>query len=202
MKTTITQAFVLIALLAVSKAFRAPHSIALVNLTFVPQDLTMQSNDPLVWTNKTVSLDAKTPDDDFSTGSSSGSVPMQDSTLVYACMYHCNVADDDPGINRGSTVTHPASRKPRAARTPLLVNNYPNPFNDFTTIEFSLRSHSHVRLQVFDSLGRPIALLADKLMKAGPHTVRFDPQNLPGGMYFYRLTAGGQTQTRIMALQK
>ena len=81
-------------------------------------------------------------------------------------------------------------------------NNYPNPFNPTTNIEFDLSTASTVKLEVFDMLGRSVAVLANGAFPSGRHTATFDANNMSSGMYFYQLTSGPQTITRKMILQK
>ncbi len=68
---------------------------------------------------------------------------------------------------------------------------YPNPFGAATTLRLELADDAHVRLVVYDVLGRDVAVLADGPMKAGRHAVRFDASGLPSGTYLVRLTAEG-----------
>lgn len=84
----------------------------------------------------------------------------------------------------------------------FLSQNYPNPFNSATTIHFSLLSHEHVTLKVFDVFGREVATLVDGEMAAGNHTVPFAPRDLASGIYFYQLTAGKLSQMRKAVLIK
>lgn len=83
-----------------------------------------------------------------------------------------------------------------------LKQNYPNPFNPSSTIAYSLAEAVPVRLTVFDALGREIKTLVEALQPAGEHEVRFDANGLPAGTYFYRLEAGGRSQTRSLVLVK
>jgi hypothetical protein len=85
-----------------------------------------------------------------------------------------------------------------------LEQNYPNPFNPSTNIEFSLRSASNVRLEVFNVLGQRVATLVNgSTLPAGAHSVTFDASDLTSGMYIYRLQAGSNfSQTRTMMLLK
>jgi murein DD-endopeptidase MepM/ murein hydrolase activator NlpD len=85
--------------------------------------------------------------------------------------------------------------------------NYPNPFNPQTTIAFSLKSSSHVKIKVYDILGQEIATLLDEKISAGVHTMTWDALDssgriVPGGTYFYRLIADGVTETKQMKLVK
>lgn len=80
--------------------------------------------------------------------------------------------------------------------------SYPNPFNPVANIEFTLTAASDVKLEVFDMLGRSVAVLANGALPEGRHVAAFNAANLASGMYFYQLTAGVQTETRKMLLQK
>ncbi|MEX0680109.1 MAG: T9SS type A sorting domain-containing protein [Balneolales bacterium] len=84
-----------------------------------------------------------------------------------------------------------------------LLQNYPNPFNPFTTIPFSISSDSPVSLEVFNILGRKVAvLLNNEYRTAGNHSVRFDASSLSSGLYVYRLEAGGQILNKKLVLIK
>ena len=80
--------------------------------------------------------------------------------------------------------------------------NYPNPFNPQTTIRFSLPEASPVRIQVYDMLGREVALLVDGEIEAGHHNVMFNAQHLASGVYLYHMKAGTFTNRRTMLLVK
>ncbi len=83
-----------------------------------------------------------------------------------------------------------------------LSQNYPNPFNPSTVIGYQLPAQSDVTLEVFDMLGRRVALLENGLRSAGRHEVSFDASSLNSGIYIYRIQAGEFVQTRKMMLVK
>ena len=85
-----------------------------------------------------------------------------------------------------------------------LKQNYPNPFNSNTIIEFNLPQSSNVSLKIFDLIGNEVASLLNEFIDAGPKKVNFEvvKYNLASGVYFYRLTADGFTQTKPMILLK
>ncbi|MGA9117040.1 MAG: pectinesterase family protein [Bacteroidota bacterium] len=83
-----------------------------------------------------------------------------------------------------------------------LNQNYPNPFNGVSLLEFRLAERDHVRLSVFDVLGREVARLTDAVLEPGLHRLRFDGSGLSSGTYFSRLRAGGTVRTRKMMLLK
>ena len=83
-----------------------------------------------------------------------------------------------------------------------LDQNHPNPFNPSTVISFALPEASHVRLTVFDVLGREVKTLMDGQIDAGNHRVHFNASGLPSGTYLYRIQAAGFTTSKVMHLAK
>jgi hypothetical protein len=100
-------------------------------------------------------------------------------------------------IDVASGVSDPPAGVPTRS---ALAQNYPNPFNPSTTIRYQLAAASHVRLSVFDMLGREVVVVEEGRREAGVHTAVFDAAGLPSGMYLYRLTAGDFTATRRLVL--
>lgn len=82
----------------------------------------------------------------------------------------------------------------------FLGKNYPNPFNNLTTIPFRLAENGHVRLEVFTTLGQRVALLHDEPLQAGEHRMLFDSARLSSGIYIYRLQTEGYMLSRMMVL--
>ena len=83
-----------------------------------------------------------------------------------------------------------------------LFQNYPNPSNPSTRINFRLMFSGHVSLKVFDISGREVVKLLDGLMEAGYYQVNFNGDNVSSGVYFYKLTAqgAGQEYTKTMKM--
>ena len=73
---------------------------------------------------------------------------------------------------------------------------YPNPASGAATIPYDLAETEHVVLEVFDALGRRIAVLADEEQAAGRYTARWDPRGVASGVYLYRLRAGAFVATQ------
>lgn len=73
-----------------------------------------------------------------------------------------------------------------------LFQNYPNPFNPATTIKFGLPNQQHVRLEVYNMLGKRVAVLLDEQKQAGFYEVEFRANEFSSGVYFYRLSAGAE----------
>ena len=71
-----------------------------------------------------------------------------------------------------------------------LKQNFPNPFNPSTTIQFALSEPSQVSIQVFDVNGRRVrTLINEESRTSGQHAISFDASNLASGVYFYRINA-------------
>lgn len=79
-----------------------------------------------------------------------------------------------------------------------LHQNFPNPFNPSTEIEFSLDRSQLVRLTIVDILGRPVAELIHEERPAGLHRVSWNARTLAGGVYFARLQCGTTVDIRRM----
>jgi len=103
------------------------------------------------------------------------------------------------GDDSGGDVDEIGSETPQKI---TLSANYPNPFNPVTTIRYELPVNSNVRLEVFDILGRRVAVLVDGMIEAGIHEAAFDASTLASGVYLYRLSTADFVQTRQMVLVK
>ena len=90
---------------------------------------------------------------------------------------------------------------PRPSK-PTLGMNRPNPFNPRTIIPFDLPADGHVKLTVHDILGRTVAVLNDRPMKAGRHEIAWDAGDMASGVYFARMEAGAYSLVRRMVLMK
>lgn len=83
-----------------------------------------------------------------------------------------------------------------------LIQNFPNPFNPNTIINYELGITNYVTLKIYNSIGMEVTALVNQKQNAGSYEVEFDGSNLPSGVYFYTLRAGEFTQTKSMLLIK
>lgn len=112
--------------------------------------------------------------------------------------------------NSGSeNIENPASTAdPGALPTAFgISNNYPNPFNPSTTINYALPSAGQVTIKVYNSLGQEVRTLVDGFQEAGYKSVVWDGKNHAGspvasGTYVYRVTSGNSVKTEKMVLAK
>ena len=85
-----------------------------------------------------------------------------------------------------------------------LLQNFPNPFNPSTLISFKTEEPGPIKLVIYTMLGHEVRVLVDGHLSAGWHRIPFNAQNLPSGVYYYRLTDGinNTSYTRRMTLIK
>lgn len=102
----------------------------------------------------------------------------------------------------GTSIYQVTNDLPEAVK---LRQNFPNPFNPTTVIQFeipAIHASDAVVLTVYDVLGRSVATLVDGTFSAGVHSVNFDASQIGSGIYVYRLEVGGIQITRTMTLVK
>ncbi len=81
-----------------------------------------------------------------------------------------------------------------------LSQNYPNPFNPVTRIKFEIPKLSHVKLTIFNILGREITTLVNEELKPGRYEFSWNASKNISGVYFYKIKAGSYSETRKMML--
>ncbi len=83
-----------------------------------------------------------------------------------------------------------------------LEQNYPNPFNPVTNIKFSIKDKGDVSMKVYNTQGKLIETLVNKVLPAGEYEYSFDAVGLNSGIYFVTVQAGGFSDTKKMVLLK
>jgi len=83
-----------------------------------------------------------------------------------------------------------------------LLQNYPNPFNPKTNILFEIPINSHVKLTIYDILGKKITTLVNGNLRVGRYEIDWDASGYSGGIYFCRLETKDFSEVRKMVLLK
>jgi len=83
-----------------------------------------------------------------------------------------------------------------------LIGNYPNPFNNSTVISFRLARPAEISLNVYNVLGQRVADLHSGYLNTGFHSFQWTGDSAPSGVYFYKLTAGANSEVKKMTLLK
>lgn len=80
---------------------------------------------------------------------------------------------------------------------------YPNPFNDKTTINFSLVDHANVSVEIYNAAGAVIAnVINNQTYSAGTHNVTWEAGDIAGGVYYIKFTVDGSSITKEVVLTK
>jgi hypothetical protein len=108
-------------------------------------------------------------------------------------IYVVKLSPDPVGINNQSSAI---------PKNVTLSQNFPNPFNASTTIRYKLNQTGHVTITIYDLLGKPIGTLVNVEQPAGYHQINWQADNIPSGVYFYKIQAGDYIKTRKMVLLK
>jgi len=116
-----------------------------------------------------------------------------------ATLYHRVVATDGKLNTVSNTAQFTLTRGTLVANettdeipdTYTLSPNYPNPFRSSTTFRFALPQSNHVRIDIYNVLGRRVATLADGRYPAGWHAIRWNTSGLVSGLYFVQMTGDG-----------
>ncbi len=83
-----------------------------------------------------------------------------------------------------------------------LSHPYPNPFNPWITIPYSINQYHSIKLQIFDVTGRLVTTLLDQNNIPGDYTLRWNSNRQPSGIYYVKLTSGEETQVQKIVLLK
>lgn len=115
---------------------------------------------------------------------------------IYAAsnLQYINKYDPDFSAGIGHNNTLPSNFR--------LYNNYPNPFNPSTTISYEIAERSLVTLTIYDNLGRVVETLQNGYQAPGFYEIVFNAKNLSSGIYFYKISANENVETRRMVLLK
>lgn len=83
-----------------------------------------------------------------------------------------------------------------------IFQNYPNPFNPETTISFTLSKPNYVSILIYNQLGKQVSTLLSRYVMTGSYSVKWSAQNIPSGVYYYRVHVGNSVESKRMILLK
>lgn len=117
--------------------------------------------------------------------------PLDDETAVFETVQELLRGNNPAGA------VHPEDKPPLQF---ALSQNFPNPFNPKTIINYELQITNDVDLSIYNLLGQKIANLVSEKQEAGSHQVIWDASGFPSGIYFYQLTAGKFQEMKKMVM--
>jgi hypothetical protein len=124
---------------------------------------------------------------------------------LYAAALDCPCPDQSPVLELLETLLEKVEEI--LPREIVLYQNFPNPFNPNTTIEFYLPTSGEIEVSVHNVLGQQVKILFSGYHESGFGTVEWDGTDASGnvvsnGMYFYRLKSGNMALSKSMLLIK
>jgi hypothetical protein len=132
------------------------------------------------------------------------------SAVYVGFRYYMNVSVDGIMVNVDSVIVGNLSGPPVGIsgnneglpKVFDLKQNFPNPFNPATTIQYDLPKNEYVNLVVYNALGQKVATLVNEFKTAGSYNVLFDAGNMASGIYVCKIVAGDFVKTQKMLLVK
>ena len=194
-------------------AFSADHFVTIGPSTFTPKNLAINTGDTVHWTvvdefgfHTVTSGNPCTSNGTFNSGAMGDGGEFQftfanTGSFNYFCTFHC------VGGMTGNVLVSP----PTGVETPLagatLEQNFPNPFNPSTTIEYSLPSQGRAIVAIYTTDGALVTRLDGGVSGPGKGRVQWDGRdasgkNVSSGIYFYRLEGAASVAPRKMVLLK
>jgi len=176
-----------------------------LGFTYSPNSLKVAVRDTIQWVGDftmhplgSTSVPAGAASFTQGTGTSFTYVVTVAGSYAYQCLFHASL-----GMTGTFTANPTGVENTQASLSPELCGlnqNYPNPFNPSTNISFHLPSRSFVTLKIYNVVGCEVATLVHEELSGGDHTQQWNAYNISSGIYFYRLQAGGFTETKKLVL--
>lgn len=119
--------------------------------------------------------------------------------IIITFLFLCASVDAQKLIEQYNKVKLYSIENTNGKELALTLNqNYPNPFDVKTTIEFTIPLTGRTTLTIYNILGKEVVGLVSKELTAGSYKVEWDTKGLPEGTYFYRLQSGDTVKSRIL----
>jgi hypothetical protein len=122
--------------------------------------------------------------------------------VIYKDLGQLNLSNVEQSLQQSATNPVGVTGSGEVPAQYSLSQNYPNPFNPSTHVKFSVPKDGNVSFKVYDMVGNEVAVYLEGFVKAGTYNVEIDGSSLASGVYFYKLTADGFTDTKKMTLVK
>jgi hypothetical protein len=105
-------------------------------------------------------------------------------------------------INKAGAVAGMFSGSPCTGSCVVLEQNYPNPTENFTVISYEIGNPSHIKLELYNSENVSVSTLKNEYQGSGRYEIKFNTENLPGGIYLYRISTDAYTEVKRMIVVK
>lgn len=186
---------------------QANFDVSASGMAFSPSALTIHRSDTVTWTNDGGTHNVHEDNGYFLNGIPSNSNWTFSFVFDTIGTFHYQCDQHGPGMQGTITVleTGTGISSINEGVKISLGQNYPNPFVQQTTIDYSLSSAGDVKIEIYNMLGQKIKTLRNTLQPAGNYSIIWDATNdkglkVPYGNYFYQLLINGEKLTRRMSV--
>ncbi len=201
--------------LLISSGWSITHQVDMVNLSFVPDTLTITQGDSVLWINQSTIFHTTTSGENGIPNGiwDSGSMAPGDSFV-----FHFVNADNYPYYCTphwqlgmiGLIISSPADIEEKDSDISIghqTSQNYPNPLNSYTNISYQLKKPGRVVIRIYDATGQPIRTFINQHNNPGEYSIVWDSKDRKGekvaaGIYFYQVNLGNETYTKKMLVKK
>lgn len=184
------------------------HVVSVSNFSFSPNDLDIAVGDDVTWNNISGQHNV-----DGSAGTypnnpeffKNGSVSSSNWTYNYIFTvagdytYQCN---EHTAMVGTITVSSLSIKEPTIPNTFSIYSIYPNPFNPVTNISYGLPEYSNVQITIFDLSGKAVQSLINEFQSSGYHSLDWNANQHPSGVYFVKIIANEYINTKKLILLK
>ncbi|MBK8549813.1 MAG: T9SS type A sorting domain-containing protein [Ignavibacteria bacterium] len=209
----LVSALIIMMFINTTASYSVTHNVAATSGNiFSPANISVSVGDTIKWTRTGGSHTTTCNGSEGSTrpsGAPAWNAPLTSAspTFIYviqvAGMYHyvCEPHAPDMAGNINA-VASSITQLTEIVRSYELSQNFPNPFNPVTNINFSIPNSSNVVLKVFNNMGQEIETLVNEKLNAGSYQVDWNAVNYTSGIYYYKIQTEGFIETRKMLLIK
>lgn len=135
---------------------------------------------------------------DYNTNRDAYITDLRDSMLNAVIYYDPETMDNTPLITELASSTKEIEDPNKLS----LAENFPNPFDETTTIQFGLNQRSDVTISVYDLLGKVVHVASRNGVFPGTHEYKFNATGLSSGIYVYKIRAIGSNGQHYVASKK
>jgi len=187
-------------------------NVSVANFSFTPANINAVVGDTIKW-NWVSGGHTTTCDGSNGTSRPSGAAPWDSDIdngsptfrykITVAGSYHYVCVPHAPNMSGNINVVATSITQLNSIVTGYeLSQNFPNPFNPSTKINFSIPASSNVVLKIYNELGKEIETLVNQNLNAGEYQAEFNAADLSSGIYYYRIETSDFVLTRKMLLVK
>jgi plastocyanin len=173
-----------------SLSAQTQHTITMGAMTFIPANMSINEGDEIIWSNTSSNVHTSTSgtnctsdglwdSGNINPGATFSRVFSAAGTYPYYCIYHCS-----SGMTGTITVQQVTGTIQKAENSSLKISKvFPNPVEDFTILEYTLKNPSKVKIEIVNNTGMVVKTFSPE-NTAGENRFSMNLSDLPSGIYY------------------